>query len=167
MNREPAPDAVDAITGQWNEVRPDLPTEAMAVFGRIFRISRTMTDRLGQAHAAFGIGKGEFDVLGTLRRSGAPYALSPRELTATLMLTTGGMTGRLDKLERAGLVTRSPDPNDRRGLRITLTPEGLDLVDRAVDPGVAIYERTLAVLSAEERTTLDGLLRRLLASAGS
>lgn len=167
MDQAPAPDAVDAITGQWNEVRPDLPTEAMAVFGRIFRISRTMTDRLGRAHTAFGIGKGEFDVLGTLRRSGAPYTLSPRELTATLMLTTGGMTGRLDKLERAGLVTRSPDPNDRRGLRITLTPEGLDLVDRAVGPGVAIYQETLAVLSPEERATLNELLRRLLASAGS
>ncbi|KQV05489.1 MULTISPECIES: MarR family winged helix-turn-helix transcriptional regulator [unclassified Kitasatospora] len=165
MDSTPRPDAVDAITGQWNEVRPDLPTEAMAVFGRIFRISRTMTDRLGQAHAAHGIAKGEFDVIGTLRRSGAPYTLSPRELTATLMLTTGGMTGRLDKLERAGLITRSPDPHDRRGLRITLTPEGLALVDRAVDPGVAIYEETLAVLSPEERATLDDLLRRLLASA--
>ncbi|BFV59358.1 MarR family transcriptional regulator [Kitasatospora sp. CMC57] len=167
MDSTPRPDPVDAITAQWNRVRPDLPTDAMAVFGRIFRISRVITDRLGQVHAQHGIGKGEFDVLGTLRRSGEPYTLSPRELTATLMVTTGGMTGRLDKLERAGLVSRSPDPNDRRGLRITLTEAGLALVDRAVGPGVAIYEETLAAaLTPEEAATLSDLLRRLLAASG-
>ncbi|GAA1155521.1 DNA-binding MarR family transcriptional regulator [Kitasatospora gansuensis] len=163
----PPPDAVDAIAAQWNTVRPDLSTDSMEVFGRIFRISRTVTDQLGQAHAAFGIGTGEFDVIGTLRRSGAPYTLSPRELTATLMLTTGGMTGRLDKLERAGLVTRSPDPNDRRGLRITLTPEGLDLADRMIGSNIGVYDGVLATLTPEEAATLNALLRRLLASAGS
>ncbi|MER5864542.1 MarR family transcriptional regulator [Kitasatospora sp. NPDC002040] len=168
MSQHPLPpDAVDAIAAQWNAVRPDLSTDAMEVFGRIFRISRTVTDRLGQAHAAFGIGTGEFDVIGTLRRSGEPYTLSPRELTATLMLTTGGMTGRLDKLERAGLVTRSPDPHDRRGLRITLTPAGLDLADRVIGANTAVYGEVLAALTPEEAATLSALLRRLLASAGS
>ncbi|MDH6125203.1 MarR family transcriptional regulator [Kitasatospora sp. GP82] len=160
-----APDAVDAITAQWARVRPDLQTEAMAAFGRIFRISRLMGDRMEAAFAAFGIGRGEFDVLATLRRSDAPYTLSPRELTATLMLTTGGMTGRLDKLERAGLVTRSPDPSDRRGLRITLTDTGLDLVDRAVGVGLGLQQEALATLTPEEAQTLNQLLRRVMTTA--
>ncbi|MGW2396554.1 MarR family winged helix-turn-helix transcriptional regulator [Kitasatospora sp. NPDC001664] len=169
MNEQPpppAPDAVDAIAAQWNAVRPDLSTEGMEVFGRMGRISRAVTDSVTQVHANHGIGRGEFDVLATLRRSGEPYTLSPRELTATLMVTTGGMTGRLDKLERAALITRSPDPNDRRGLRITLTEEGLGMVERAVGPGVEVYQRTIAVLTPEETATLNDLLRRLLVSAG-
>ncbi|MFI6443583.1 MarR family winged helix-turn-helix transcriptional regulator [Kitasatospora sp. NPDC050543] len=164
QNQDPAPrrDAVDTIAEQWARVRPDLRTEAMTAFGRIFRISRAMGDRMEQAYGAFGIGRGEFDVLATLRRSDAPYTLSPRELTASLMLTTGGMTGRLDKLERAGLVTRSPDPNDRRGLRVTLTPTGLELIDRAVGAGLAEQQQALAALDADEAAQLNHLLRRLL-----
>lgn len=114
-------DPVDAIIEQWATVRPDLDTAAMEVFGRVFRLARTMGDRMEKAYAPHGISRGEFDVLATLRRSDAPYTLSPRQLSATLMLTTGGMTGRLDKLERAGLLRRSPDPHDRRGLQVTLT----------------------------------------------
>ncbi|WP_211785760.1 MarR family winged helix-turn-helix transcriptional regulator [Kitasatospora atroaurantiaca] len=162
MDNALRPDAVDAITEQWARVRPDLQTEAMAAFGRIFRLSRAMGDRMEQAYAPLGIGRGEFDVLGTLRRAGEPYTLSPRELTATLMLTTGGMTGRLDKLERAGLLSRSPDPNDRRGLRITLTPAGLDIVDRAVGAGLAVQQEALGALDPDEAETLNRLLRRLL-----
>ncbi len=101
-------DPVDAIVAQWAEVRPDLDTTAMEVFGRVNRLSRAIGERMDRAYARFGISRGEFDVLATLRRSGEPYALSPRQLSATLMLTTGGMTGRLDKLERAGLLRRSP-----------------------------------------------------------
>lgn len=106
--RPPREDPVDAIIEQWAEVRPDLDTTAMEVFGRIYRLTRAVGDRVDKAYATLGIGRGEFDVLATLRRSGEPYTLSPRELSATLMLTTGGMTGRLDKLERAGLLRRSP-----------------------------------------------------------
>ncbi|MER5430527.1 MarR family transcriptional regulator [Streptomyces sp. NPDC002588] len=161
---EPAPhDPVDAIIEQWAAVRPDLHTAAMEVFGRIYRISRAMGDKVEKAYAALGIGRGEFDVLATLRRSGEPYTLSPRALSTTLMLTTGGMTGRLDKLERAGLLRRSPDPHDRRGLQVTLTEEGLNLVDRAVGAGVAIQTQSLnAALNAEQADQLAGLLRELL-----
>lgn len=109
MNPQAHPqDPVDAIVEQWAAVRPDLDTAAMEVFGRIFRLSRAMGDRMEKAYAPLGLARGEFDVLATLRRAGEPYTLSPRELSATLMLTTGGMTGRLDKLERAGLLRRSP-----------------------------------------------------------
>ncbi|MFE9442806.1 MarR family winged helix-turn-helix transcriptional regulator [Streptomyces sp. NPDC006602] len=156
-------DPVDAIIEQWATVRPDLDTAAMEVFGRIYRLSRAMGDRMEKAYASLGISRGEFDVLATLRRSGEPYTLSPRQLSATLMLTTGGMTGRLDKLERAGLLRRSPDPHDRRGLQVTLTDKGLELVDEAVSAGLAVQTEALkASLNQEQADQLAGLLRELL-----
>lgn len=160
-------DAVDAITEQWARVRPDLQTDAMATFGRIYQISQSMGARMERTYARFGIGRGEFDVLATLRRAGEPYSLSPRELTTTLMLTTGGMTGRLDKLERAGHVTRSPDPHDRRGLRVTLTPAGLAIIDEAVGAGLAVQQQAFAALSKDEAAELNRLLRLLLASTSN
>jgi DNA-binding MarR family transcriptional regulator len=155
-------DPVDAIIDQWATVRPDLDTAAMEVFGRIYRLSRAMGERTEKAYARFGIGRGEFDVLATLRRAGEPYTLSPRQLSATLMLTTGGMTGRLDKLERAGLLRRSPDPHDRRGLKVTLTDKGLELIDEAVGAGLAVQTEALSGLDAEQAGQLAELLRELL-----
>jgi DNA-binding MarR family transcriptional regulator len=157
-------DAVDAIIEQWAAVRPDLDTAAMEVFGRVFRLSRAMGDRMEKAYAKFGISRGEFDALATLRRSGEPYTLSPRQLSATLMLTTGGMTGRLDKLERAGLLRRSPDPHDRRGLQVTLTDEGHRLIDEAVGVGLATQTAALGALNAEQAGQLADLLRQLLSA---
>jgi DNA-binding MarR family transcriptional regulator len=159
-------DPVDAIIEQWATVRPDLDTAAMEVFGRVFRLARTMGDRMEKAYAPHGISRGEFDVLATLRRSDAPYTLSPRQLSATLMLTTGGMTGRLDKLERAGLLRRSPDPHDRRGLQVTLTDKGLRLIDEAVAAGLAVQTEALAHLDEERAGQLADLLRELLMGTG-
>ncbi|MFF5012204.1 MarR family winged helix-turn-helix transcriptional regulator [Streptomyces sp. NPDC001165] len=161
--RQQHKDPVDAIIDQWAAVRPDLDTKAMEVFGRIYRLSRAMGDRMEKAYAPYGISRGEFDVLATLRRSGEPFALSPRQLSATLMLTTGGMTGRLDKLERAGLLRRSPDPHDRRGLQVTLTEKGLDVIDQAVGAGLAVQTAALSSLDTEQADQLAGLLRELLA----
>ncbi|MEU2287999.1 MarR family transcriptional regulator [Streptomyces sp. NPDC013178] len=156
-------DAVDAIIEQWAAERPDLDTTAMEIFGRIYRLSRAVGDRVDKAYATLGVGRGEFDVLATLRRSGKPYTLSPRQLSATLMLTTGGMTGRLDKLERAGLLRRSPDPHDRRALQVTLTEQGLALVEEAVGAGLAVQTEALtAALNAEQADQLADLLRELL-----
>ncbi|MFG2360948.1 MarR family winged helix-turn-helix transcriptional regulator [Streptomyces mirabilis] len=160
-------DPVDAIIEQWATVRPDLDTAAMEVFGRVFRLARTMGDRMEKAYAPYGISRGEFDVLATLRRSDAPYTLSPRQLSATLMLTTGGMTGRLDKLERAGLLRRSPDPHDRRGLQVTLTDKGLRLIDEAVGAGLAVQTEALAHLDEERAGQLAALLRELLMATGA
>ncbi|GAB2751682.1 MarR family winged helix-turn-helix transcriptional regulator [Kitasatospora kifunensis] len=155
-------DAVDAIIEQWRVARPDLQTDAMAVFGRIYRLARIMGDRIEKIYQEYGISRGEFDVLATLRRAPAPHTLSPRQLTATLMLTTGGMTGRLDKLERGGLVVRSPDPADRRGLRITLTNAGRAVVDQAATAGLTEQQRALTPLNGEQTQQLNELLRLLL-----
>ncbi len=155
-------DGVDRIIGQWAHERPDLDTGAMAVFGRIFRLARIAGDQVERAYAAFGIGRPEFDVLATLRRAGQPYQLSPGTLAASMMLSTGGTTARLDRLEKAGLVERSPSPSDRRGVLVRLTSRGLEVVDQAVGAGLAEQERLLAHLSAEQRRRLDDLLREAL-----
>ncbi|MDT6985934.1 MarR family winged helix-turn-helix transcriptional regulator [Streptomyces lusitanus] len=165
MSARPEPrraDAVDAVVEQWARVRPDLDAAGMEVFGRIHRLARVMGDRHEQVYAPYGISRGEFDVLAALRRAGEPYTLSPRQLSAGLMLTTGGMTGRLDKLEGAGLLRRSPDPHDRRGLQVTLTEEGLRLADEAVGAGAAEQSRALAALGPERAAQLADLLRELL-----
>ncbi|MFJ2031027.1 MarR family winged helix-turn-helix transcriptional regulator [Streptosporangium sp. NPDC087985] len=155
-------DPVDRIVAQWRRERPELEPSPMAVFGRIYRIARLMGDRVEAVYGAYGIGRGEFDVLATLRRAGEPYALSPKAMTATLMLTSGGMTGRLDRLERAGLVVRAPDPDDRRALRVSLTARGLALIDEAVAAGLEPQHEALAVLSREDRERLGDLLKTLL-----
>lgn len=156
-------DAVDAIVAQWHVVRPELDTVPMGVLGRIFRIADVVGSRMERTYSAFGISRGEFDVLATLRRSGDPYVLSPRELSSTLMITTGGITGRLDRLEAAGLLARSPDPSDRRGVRVALTDDGRNIVDEAVVSGLEVQREVLeASLSPAQVARLDELLRMLL-----
>ncbi|WP_327089833.1 MarR family transcriptional regulator [Nonomuraea sp. NBC_01738] len=159
-----AEDDVDRIIAQWAVERPDLRTEAMEVFGRIYRIAHHMAVRQEATYARFGISRGDFDVLATLRRAGEPFQLSPKALSTSLMLTTGGMTGRLDRLERAALITRSPDPVDRRALLVTLSPEGRSLVDDAVAAGLAVQTEALGRLPEQGRAELAGLLRTLLAA---
>ena len=160
-----ADDDVDRIVAQWARERPELETEAMAVFGRVYRIARLVGDAQETVYRRCGINRGEFDVLATLRRSGAPYSLSPSELTQSMMITSGGMTGRLDRLERRRLLSRSPDPDDRRGLRVTLTDEGFALVEDAVGAGLAVQQTVLQQLPAADRQVLGGMLKRLLAAA--
>jgi DNA-binding MarR family transcriptional regulator len=160
-------DDVDRIVGQWAQERPELQTDAMAVFGRIYRLARIVGDQQERVYSVLGINRGEFDVLATLRRAGEPFQLSPKALSASLMLTTGGMTGRLDRLERAGLVTRSPDPADRRGLVITLTLRGREIIDEAVVAGLDAQREVLERLPETSRRRLSTLLRDLLAAAES
>jgi len=105
---------------------------------------------------------GTYDVLATLRRSGEPFQLTPGALGGSLMLSTGGMTGRLDRLEQAGLVTRCPGPGDRRSRLVTLTDRGRQLIDQALDAGVETQGRLLADLPPGRRQQLNGLLRDLL-----
>ena len=159
-------DAVDRIVEQWARERPELDTGPMAVIGRIYRIADAVGARMETAYQRFGISRGEFDVLATLRRSGEPYSLAPRDLSSALMITSGGITGRLDKLERAGLLERSPDPVDRRGIRVTLTDSGRQVVDDAVEAGLAIQREAIeSSLTKAQARQLDGLLRALMGVA--
>lgn len=155
-------DGVDRITEQWHHERPELDTTAMAVFGRIYRLARLAGDEVERAYADFGIGRAEFDVLATLRRAGEPYELSPGALAASMMLSTGGTTARLDRLEKAGLAQRRPSPTDRRGVLVRLTPHGRDTVDRAVAAGLARQQSLLSHLSPAAQQSLADLLREAL-----
>ena len=155
-----ATDAVDRITAQWRRERPDLDSSPMEVIGRITRLSALIQRELERVFAQHGVAGGDFDVLATLRRSGAP--VTPGELSRSTMVTTGGMTKRLDRLEALGLIRRQPDPRDRRGRLIALTHNGRALVDRAVVAHLQNEERLLANLPAAKRKQLAALLRELL-----
>lgn len=154
-------DAVDRIVEQWRRELPDLELESMALYGRLHRISQKLGDRLHRLRAQQGLGRNEFDVLASIRRSGEPFTLSPKEIGATLMLSSGGLTGRLDKLEAAGFIERLPDPADRRGLKVRMTALGREVIEEAVRTGIDLQHETLSVLSEEERTQLGALLRKL------
>tara|TARA_R110000764_G_scaffold28607_1_gene67339 strand:- start:20474 stop:20974 length:501 start_codon:yes stop_codon:yes gene_type:complete len=155
-------DHVDRVLEQWRTERPDLEVVPMGVLGRLKRLHDRVSAQLETVYAANGLTAASFDVLATLRRSGAPYALSPSELIAWTMVTSGTMTNRLDRLAAAGLVERKPNPEDGRGSVVALTPQGFALIDRVVTAHVANQHRVLSALSAQDRAALDGLLRQWL-----
>ncbi len=157
-------DPVDRILGQWQRERPDLDVSPMGIVGRITRLAKHLERSIQEKFAEFGLTLGEFDVLATLRRSGQPYQLSPTELFNALMVTSGTMTHRLDRLEKAELIDRLPDPSDRRGTIITLTEKGFNLIEEAVTAHIANEHRILSALETSEREELIFLLRKLLVS---
>jgi len=159
---ERTPDHMDAILAQWKRERPDLDVTALGVMGRLFRAAQLADAELADGIARHDLQPGWFDLLGALRRAGRPFELNPTQLMATTMLSSGGMTKRLDRLEDAGLVERRPDPSDRRGTLVGLSRKGEALVDAALVTHVDNEERLLQPLSASERRTLDELLRKLL-----
>lgn len=160
-------DHVDMILNQWHQAMPELDPSPMAVIGRMGRLDKLMTDELNQLFRQFGLNFGEFDVLATLRRSGEPYRLTPGQLLETLMLTSGAMTNRLDKLEQRQLIQRMPDPDDRRAVQVQLTEQGLELISKAVVAHVENEKRMLSALSADEQQQLAGLLKKLLLARDS
>ncbi|RDL49251.1 Multiple antibiotic resistance protein MarR [Ensifer sp. M14] len=157
-------DRVDRILAQWHRERPDLDVSAMGLLGRLGRLSTHIGREIEKTFAERGLSSSSFDVLATLRRSGPPYRLSPGDLLATTMVSSGTMTNRIDQLEKAGLVERLDNPDDRRGVIIALTEEGLKRVDEAATAHVANQHRVVAELSPEERANLDALLRKYLAA---
>jgi DNA-binding MarR family transcriptional regulator len=157
-------DRVDAIIEQWARERPDLAAEPMEVIGRLSRVASLLGPRLQDAHKPFELSREAFDVLATLRRSGSPYRLTPTELYRWLMLSSGAMTNRIDRLEVDGLVERVDDPRDRRGCLVGLTERGKELVDRAMDAHVENETALLGALDAEDRKNLGTILRKLLLS---
>jgi DNA-binding MarR family transcriptional regulator len=141
-------DGVDAIIEQWRRERPELDHSPIGVVGRVSRLARELEARLEPVYREHGLEPGWHDVLATLRRTGPPYQLRPSDFTGSLMLTSSGTTKRLDRLERAGLIERAPDPDDRRGVIITLTDAGHDLIDRVTEAHLANEARLLEGLSA-------------------
>jgi DNA-binding MarR family transcriptional regulator len=155
-------DAVDRIMEQWETERPDVDVSPMGVVGRLHRVGGILEEGLSRVFRSAGLGNGDFDVLATLRRSGAPYAMTPSELSAHTMVTSGAVTKRVDRLEQAGLVRRTVRSDDARGRTIALTEEGRELVDRLLVDHMANEDALLAPLDGEQRAVLAGLLRTLL-----
>jgi len=155
-------DHVDRILEQWARERPDVDVSAIGLVGRISRASRQLERALARNFARFGLTNASYDVLASLRRAGPPYRLSPTQLYQTLMISSGTMTNRLDQLEQAGLVQRLPDPGDRRGVMVELTPRGRELVDTVVEAHAATELDLVSIFTDEEKECLASTLRKLL-----
>ncbi|MFB6888527.1 MarR family winged helix-turn-helix transcriptional regulator [Kitasatospora sp. NPDC056327] len=155
---EPAPDHVALIQAEWRRERPDLDVSPQAVIGRLHRLAARLTEELCLVYARHGLGEGEFDVLAALRRAGAPFERAPGELATRTMVTTGAMTKRIDRLERAGLVTRRRSQADGRGRVVALTEAGRRLIDEAFGAHMRNEHRLLDLLTAEEAAALEVLL---------
>ncbi|MFC5177799.1 MarR family winged helix-turn-helix transcriptional regulator [Nocardioides taihuensis] len=156
-------DEVDEIVEAWARERTDLDLAPVAVFSRISRLARRLDLARREAFTAHGIESWEFDVLAALRRTGAPYELSPGRLLKETLVTSGTMTNRVDRLAARHLVERHPDPDDRRGVLVRLTAEGKAAVDGAFEALLAAEAALLADLPPRERERLAASLRRLLA----
>lgn len=151
---------------QWRRELPDLDRSAFAVVGRLSRLAQLLQAELEPIFAAHGVSGGEFDVLAALRRSGRPYQLTPTELSRALIVTSGGMTKRLNALEARDLIRRDPDLGDGRSTRVTLTPAGKRLVDTTLPDHIANEARLLSGLTAKERAALARQLEALALSLG-
>ena len=164
MGQKRQADRVDAILAQWRRERPDLDVSPMGTIGRIKRCAALLQRRLDETFASFELTGWEFDVLATLRRSGAPYCLAPTALFSALMITSGTMTHRLKGLESRGLVQRIPSEEDGRSLLVRLTPTGLALIDLAVEAHVENERRILAAMKPADLAELNDRLSLLLAA---
>jgi DNA-binding MarR family transcriptional regulator len=155
-------DHIEETITAWRRERPGLDLTGMAVLARFLRVAHRFEEAQDEFFAALGLKPGWLDVLAALRRAGDPYRLTPTRLSVEALISTAGMTNRLDRLEQAGLVRRLPAPDDRRGILVELTGEGRELVDAAVDAHRGLSRRLLGGLEAREREELDQLLRKLL-----
>ncbi|WP_311589137.1 MarR family winged helix-turn-helix transcriptional regulator [Varibaculum massiliense] len=157
-----ATDEVDRIILAWQIERPDLDVSPMEVYSRVARLARHLDLARKEAFSAQGMEPWEFDVLSVLRRAAAPYSLTPGTLLQELLVSSGTMTNRIDRLEKKGLVKRTPSPHDRRAVLVTLTDKGVTRVDAALKELLRRESELVSPLDEDERKVLSGLLRRLL-----
>jgi len=156
-------DEVDGLVAAWRVQRPDLDVEPLQVLSRVSRLARHLDIARRGAFASHGLESWEFDVLSALRRAGPPFQLTPGALLRATLVTSGTMTNRIDRLAAAGLVRREPDPRDRRGVLVTLSAQGKEVVDAALTDLLDREQALLASLREDQRTALADLLRTLLA----
>lgn len=159
-----AEDSIDHLLSQWKQERPDLETSGLGLVIRIEILAKLLQRSTAKSLAGLGLKTWEYDVLSALRRQGEPYALPATELARASRLSSGAMTTRIDQLQRRGLVERQPDPEDRRGVRVTLTPDGSALIDRAIEARLAAARSSVEGLAPTDRAAVEGGLRKLLLS---
>lgn len=157
-------DRVARIQREWARERPDVDVRPQGVIGRLHRLGAYLTEELCVVYRKYGLGEGDFDVLAALRRAGAPFERAPGELAEHTMVTTGAMTKRVDRLERAGLVSRRASESDGRGRVVALTPQGREVIDRAFSEHMANERRLLAALTEDEAAQLESLLVKWMAA---
>lgn len=162
MDTKYPPDAIEAILAQWHRERPDLDVAPMGIIGRLGRCTALIQRELEKVFSAFGITRWEFDLLATLRRSGAPYCLAPTTLFSSLMITSGTMTRQLQQLEARGLISREHNAKDARSMLVLLTQKGLDLIDRALEAHVKNEHNILAAIPSPDLVALNASLVQLL-----
>lgn len=157
-------DGVDRIIDEWRRERPDVDTSSIGVFGRINRLQPLQRAATAHLHERHGLSIAAFDVLASLRRSGAPFRKTVGELAASSLLTSSAVTLRLDNLERDGLVRRVRTGTDRRQVHAELTAKGRERIDAIFDEHIGLEQRMLAALEPDEQAELARLLRKLSAS---
>ena len=154
-------DHVATIVSQWKKERPDLDPSPIAIVGRLSRLSRLAERKIEANFKTYGLQGGTYDLLATLRRNGEPFTLTPTQLQAEMMLSSGATTYRIDLLEKRGLLERSPDPDDRRGTLVRLTAEGKRLTDEVAETHLATERAFLSSLTQKQERDLAELLGRL------
>ena len=159
-------DASDAVVDQWRKELPDVDIWPMSILGRIVRLSLILEREYRKFFAEHGLEPFEFDVLTTLRRSGEPYELTANALLKAALVTSGAITNRIDRMEVKGLVERVRDLDDRRSVRVRLTPHGREVLDGIFSLHIKNAERMLQPLDTEQCEQLASALRILLESFG-
>ena len=162
VSTDQSPDEVDRLVSAWERQRPDLDVSPFHVLSRVTRLARHLDIARREAFADHDIESGEFDVLSTLRRSGQPYELTPSQLLAHTLVTSGTMTNRIDRLVEKGLVSREPDPRDGRGVLVRLTERGKVRVDAALTELLERERELLRGLSDEQRQQMGDMLRTVV-----
>jgi DNA-binding MarR family transcriptional regulator len=157
-------DHVDRLRALWAEELPDLDTTPMSILGRIYRISNLVRPSIEATFSEFDLDRGEFDVIATIRRAGPPYRMIPTELYSLLMISSGGLTHRLDRLEKSGLIRRERSAGDKRSFEVALTEDGIRRAEAAFREDMKRELGHLEGLDEDERRALAALLRKLAGS---
>ncbi|MCG6200793.1 MarR family winged helix-turn-helix transcriptional regulator [Psychromonas antarctica] len=155
-------DKLDRVVEQWQIEKPHLDTQPMALIGRLLRLSKYLQIKIAQCHKSFGLTLGEFDVLATLRRATPDAGLTPSELINAMMLTSGAMTNRLDKLECKALISRKLSQLDKRSVTVSLTGSGRELIDSAIEAHVAMQHELLCSFNTQQKALLNEILKTWL-----
>lgn len=154
-------DQLGTMLDQWRAARPQTDVKAMEIVPRILRLAYFWEEALHELFGSLGLRRGWLDVLSALRRT-SPHRLSATVLARSVLLSSGGMTARLDRMEEAGLLKRVPDPDDRRGVLVELTNDGRAVIDKAIDAQAAHIKPLISVLKREERRVFADMLRKQL-----
>lgn len=155
-------DHVDRFLEEFGADYPVIDLEVEGIVDRISGLSRRILREMDETIDDFDLSFGEYKVLGALRRAGPPHRKSAGKLAKHAELSSGAMTNRLDHLERAGLVRRLPDPDDRRGVQVELTPAGKRTWEEAFAAQAEKEALVASALNQREKKQLNALLRRLM-----